>query len=527
MRRDRRLGRVLAAYAALALADAMTAVVITLYAFSTGGATSAGLALGFIYLPAALAAPVIGDVGQGLSRGTRLSMGYAVTAVVLAVLTVLVAVQASLILVVVVGALSNVAVSAARPTHYAVLPQVATSAGALVRANSTTSLAVGVGNFVGPALAGVVAAAGMPWLATALGAVVLALASLLSARLGLPAWEHDEDEHDGAFARMRSVGRDSPVMILLLLSSLSYLIVSALYVLSVAFAADVLDQGEAGQGLLVAAPAIGAILGALAGAGLAYRRRLAPVFVLGVLASGLAIAAVSLMPSLGPATAMLAVVGLTGTLGGLAAETLVQRAVPDAVLLRVMAAWESLSVLGYTLGAFVAPVLVALLGSRSAFVPLGVGMALAALVVLRRLRPLDDRAVFRTDVLARLRGVSFLSGLPPAGLDRVARSAAWVDVAEGEDVVVQGEPGDAYFVVDAGRCAVAVDGSRVHDLGPGDGFGEVALLLEVPRTATVTAAEPGRLLRVDRADFLAALGRSPEGRRSAETVARELLAEPD
>lgn len=188
-----------------------------------------------------------------------------------------------------------------------------------------------------------------------------------------------------------------------------------------------------------------------------------------------------------------------------------QRAVLDAVLLRVMALWESLSIVGYTAGAFLAPVLVALLGPRWAFVPLGVGMALASLLVLRRLRPLDDRAVFRTDVLARLRGVSFLSGLPPAGLDRVARSAEWVDVSGGDDVVVQGEPGDAYFVVDAGLCAVGVDGSRRHGLGPGDGFGEVALLLEVPRTATVTATEKCRLLRVDRADFLAALGRSPEG----------------
>jgi hypothetical protein len=502
----------------------MTAVTVTLYAFSGGGATFAGLALGFAYLPAAFAAPFIGDVGAGMSRGTRLAVSYAATAALLSVVTLLVLAEGPLLAVVAAAALVNIAHSASRPTHYATLPQLASSPGVLVRANSTTSFVNGVGTFVGPALAGVLAAAGLAWVAPGLGVVLLLGASLACTRLHLPTAEPDQDdEAEGILDGLRAVGRDRPVMLLVALSSLSYLAVAALEILSVSFAADGLGQGEAAQGLLVGAPAVGVILGAVAGAGLAYRRRLAPPFVLGVLASGLVAAAVSLAPSLGAAAALLVVVGLTGTIGSLSAETLVQRAVLDAVLLRVMALWESLSIVGYTAGAFLAPVLVALLGPRWAFVPLGVGMALASLLVLRRLRPLDDRAVFRTDVLARLRGVSFLAGLPPAGLDRVARSAEWVDVAGGDDVVVQGEPGDAYFVVDAGSCAVDVDGARVHDLAPGDGFGEVALLLEVPRTATVTATETCRLLRVDRADFLAALGRSPEGRRSAETVARELL----
>ncbi|MFN8148136.1 MAG: cyclic nucleotide-binding domain-containing protein [Candidatus Nanopelagicales bacterium] len=529
MRRDRGLARVLAAYAGLEVTDSMTAVTVTLYAFSGGGATFAGLALGFAYLPAAVVAPFIGDVAAGLSRGTRLAVSYAATAVLLSVVTLLVLVQGPLLAVVVAAAVVNIAHSASRPMHYAALPQLASTPGSLVRANSTTSFVNGVGNFVGPAIAGVLAAAGLAWVAPGLGVLLLLLSSLLCTRLALPPAVPDDDEDgaEGVVSGLRAVARDRAVMLLVVLSSLAYLAGSAVEILSVSFAADALGEGEAAQGLLVGAPAIGVILGAVAGAGLAYRRRLAAPFVLGVMGSGLVAASVSLAPALGAAAALLVVVGFSGTIGSLSAETLVQRAVLDAALLRVMALWESLSIVGYTLGAFIAPVLVAVVGPRLAFVPLGVGMAGAALLVLRRLRPLDDRAVFRTDVLARLRGVSFLSGLPPAGLDRVARSAEWVDVTGGEDVVVQGEPGDAYFVVDAGRCSVAVDGAPVTDLGPGDGFGEVALLLDVPRTATVTAAEPGRLLRVDRADFLAALGRSPEGRRSAETVARDLLGEPD
>ncbi len=523
--RDGRLSRVLAAYAGLEVTDSMTAVTVTLYAFSGGGATFAGLALGFAYLPAALVAPFIGDVAAGLSRGTRLAVSYAATALLLSVVTLLVLVQGPLLAVVSAAAVVNIAHSASRPTHYAALPQLASTPGALVRANSTTSFVNGVGNFVGPAIAGVLAAAGLTWLAPGLGVVVLLGSSLLCTRLGLPAAvPDDDDEVEGVVSGLRAVARDRAVMLLVVLSSLAYLSGSAVEILSVSFAADALDQGEAAQGLLVGAPAIGVILGALAGAGLAFRRRLAAPFVLGVMGSGLIAASVSLAPALGVAAVLLVVVGFSGTIGSLSAETLVQRAVLDSALLRVMALWESLSIVGYTLGAFLAPVLVALVGPRLAFVPLGLGMAAASLLVLRRLRPLDDRAVFRTDVLARLRGVSFLSGLPPAGLDRVARSAEWVDVLAGDDVVAQGEPGDAYFVVDSGGCDVVVDGSLARGLGPGDGFGEIALLLDVPRTATVTASTTGRLLRVDRADFLAALSRSPEGRRSADTIARDRIA---
>jgi CRP/FNR family cyclic AMP-dependent transcriptional regulator len=148
----------------------------------------------------------------------------------------------------------------------------------------------------------------------------------------------------------------------------------------------------------------------------------------------------------------------------------------------------------------------------------------AALLCWFPLRALDARAVFRPDVLGLLRRVELLAAMAPPSLERLAGSASWVDVAADEVVVAQGAAGDAFFVVDAGTLSVQVDGvRRDRVLGAGDGFGEIALLAGVPRTATVTALEPVRLLRVERDAFLAAITGSPDGRRIADDVARAHL----
>jgi hypothetical protein len=456
-----------------------------------------------------------------------LAVGYAMAAGLLAILTMLLAVSASLPPVVISFAAFNVAVSATRPAHYAAVPQLTTSPAVLVRTNSATSLVVGIGGFVGPALAGLVATWGLPWLGASIGAVALAVGAVVCVGLGLPAPGAGDDdspeEHLGVVAGLRQVAVDRPVMALLLLSGLTYLVVSTLEILNVTFSASDLGADAAGQGLLVGAPAIGGIIGALLGAGLAYWRRLGPPFVVGVALSGLLTAAMALAPTLGVGVVVMVLVGIFGTIGALASETLVQRAVDDAALLRVMAVWESLMLLAYGLGGLVAPVLVAWLGAPAAYV--SVGLAMAAFTVLARplLKPLDDRAVFRTDVLARLRGVGFLSGLPPAGLDRIARSAEWVEVEPSLTVIVEGEPGDAYYVVDEGSVAVRQGGADLATLGPGDGFGEIALLFDRPRTATVVTREHTRLLRVQRSDFLAAVTRSPDGHAVAVGVAAAQL----
>ena len=100
-----------------------------------------------------------------------------------------------------------------------------------------------------------------------------------------------------------------------------------------------------------------------------------------------------------------------------------------------------------------------------------------------------------------------------------------VDVEPGEEVVTEGRPGQRFYVIAEGDFDVTVEGRHARDLGPGDFFGEIALLREVPRTATVTARNGnGRLLALERDDFLAAVTGSTRSRDAADSVAGARLA---
>jgi CRP-like cAMP-binding protein len=99
-----------------------------------------------------------------------------------------------------------------------------------------------------------------------------------------------------------------------------------------------------------------------------------------------------------------------------------------------------------------------------------------------------------------------------------------VRAAAGEAVVRQGEDGDCFYVVESGRLEVLVDGRPVREHGPGDGFGEIALLRDVPRTATVRAIEDSELRALPREEFLAGVSGSAPSAAAAESVVAARLA---
>jgi CRP-like cAMP-binding protein len=127
------------------------------------------------------------------------------------------------------------------------------------------------------------------------------------------------------------------------------------------------------------------------------------------------------------------------------------------------------------------------------------------LPLLPSLRRVDAKSVIAEEPLNLLRRIEIFAELPEPVLERLAAGATAISVAVGGVVVSRGEVGNHFYAVASGKAAVELDDGTTRELGPGDFFGEIALLRDVPRTATVRALEPLRLFAVERDEFLVAV----------------------
>jgi len=273
-----------------------------------------------------------------------------------------------------------------------------------------------------------------------------------------------------------------------------------------------------------AAVGVGGIVGAVAAAGLVGRRRLAGGFLVGLFLWGAPLIVVGALPSLAVVALMMAAVGLGNTLVDVAGFTLMQRAVPDEVMSRVFGVLEVSLMASIGLGAILTPVFVDALGPEEAAVAIGTVLPVLALLSRRRLRRLDAGAEVPVDALEALRRIAFFRPLPVIQLEELARHVETVAVEEGDEVIREGDPGDRFYMVTDGDFEVTVDGSHAEDLRAGECFGEIALLRDVPRTATVTARGPGRLMTLERDDFVSAVTGSATSAAAADEVVAARLA---
>ena len=510
------LRRVIIAYGLYGLVEFSIWIAILLYAYGIGGASLAGIAGVVQLVPAIVVVPVLAGIGDRMPRGQALMAAHAFVAVSTVITGTLLVISAPSGVVIAGSAVCTTAVALVRPLHFAALPQLAVRPADLVSANALSSALDGVGLFVGPVLAGIVAQFAGPWLVFGIAAVLSTAATLLCLRLNLaapPAQELDAvSDLRAAMAGLVTLWRDWGSLALLLVMGAKFVLDGALEVLGVSFSEDVLAAGPSAAGFVIGAIGLGGLAGASLGARASNGRRLAPVVLAGGLVAGLGLASVAYLGAIGPVMAVLALSGMGAMLVMVSGRTLLQRATEDRVLARVFAVQEGTSLLGLALGAALAPLLIDWISPAGAFIPLGLGMMLLTAGSYWFVRRLDARAVFLPVEVALLRGVPFLSGLPPFEIERLAARASWRDVDADEVIVRAGDTGSDYFVIGAGSVTVSVGaGGRTRSLHSGVGFGEIALLDDVPRTATVTADAVGRLLVVCRNDFLAAVTGSPDG----------------
>jgi hypothetical protein len=219
---------------------------------------------------------------------------------------------------------------------------------------------------------------------------------------------------------------------------------------------------------------------------------------------------------------LLAIVGAANSVEDVAVFTLLQRIIPDEVLTRVLGVVWGLAMGGVALGSIVAPALVDAFGPRTAFVAVGTVLPLLVLLSYRSLVEIDRTAVPAPE-LELVDRVPIFAPLPLAGKDRVAGRLLPVFVPAGETVIHAGDAGDRFYIVGDGELEIDA-GDLSVTVRRGDYFGEIALLRDVPRTATVRATVDSLLHCLGRDDFLAAVTGHAGARMAGDDVADTRLA---
>jgi MFS family permease len=495
-------------------------IAVTVYAFDRGGAATAGAVLVAQLLPAAAVAPFTSIVGDRLRRDTALSLGYLVQACGCGLLTFALW-KAPPVAVYAAAIVASCSITFTRPAHYAILPELAETPEELTAANAATGIMEGFGTLVGPGLNAALIVAIGPGGVVGLMALIMVMASLLSFRLRLyPGFEHRGPADPNSFIQdalggLRELQAEPGAALLLVVGGSQFFLIGLLDVFYVLLAIQILHVGSSGPGVLAGGFGLGGVVGATLAVALASHRRLSPAMAVGLAASGIALAMVGFASGLVLAAVMIASVGAARALFDVAARTLLQRAVKDDVLARVFGLEEGLQMIGLAAGSAAAPFLVSGFGPRGAFVVAGALLLAVAVGTWPRIRMVDNRAAAPGPELALLRNIAIFAPLQ----EHVAEQLAWhlipVTVPAGTVVVRQGAVGDRFYLVVDGKLKVTVGDELRRELGPGTYFGEIALLRDVPRTATVETIADSHLLALEREVFLQAVTGSRQSVRAA------------
>lgn len=512
------------AFAGYSISEHATWLAVLFYALQIGGVREVGI-VAFVQLaPAVLLTPFSAYAGDRFPPRKALAVGYAVQSLSMA------AVAAAMwadgrVSVYVAGAVVAAAISFTRPVMGSLLPQLTHSPQDLIAANVGLGLIEQLGVFVGPLVAGVVMAVASPAAVFALGAVLTAagcLAVLLT--------DSDDDiamDKPGTadvlhrmFAGFGALAQVPRVRMLVTMIAIAGLAKGVSDVAFVAFADERLGGGGGEAGLLAGAYGVGAMAGAAAVTRMVHTGRTSGQFVFSavMIAGGLlGMAAAGL---LAPAILVFAVSGAGACMLQLTAGVTIQREAPSEVLARVFGIVEGGQMACLAIGSLLVTWLATTLSLGEAFVILAVVLGVLVLVAVWRLRrhgddlePVDERFV------DRLLLDPLFAPLPAPKIDRLARNATVRMVDVGAAVIKQGADGDEFFLVIEGQFDVRIDGRLVATAGAGDSFGELALLRDAPRSATVTATSPSIVLVVDRDDFLETVTGHPRSVGAADAAA--------
>jgi MFS family permease len=502
-------------------------VALGIVAYRDGGAALLGLVGLLRMVPSAICAPLLSPFADRGRRERVLVVVSTARGVATAAAALVAAVGGAPVLIYVLAVLSTIAATLFRPAHSALLPSLCHTGHELASANVVRGMLDSAATLVGPLLAAVllevadvdvvfaVAAAASFWSA----ALLLRLTYDAPPRpsVARPRLVREVVEGVGAVVRNRDLA------LVLGLAAAQSFTRGSLTVFSVLVSIELLGRGESGVGTLMTAVGVGAVCGSLAASLLVGTRRLGAWFALGVVLWGLPLALLGLVPQDAAALAFMAMIGVGNALIDVAGFTLLGRMAPDAVLARVFGVLESAVAVAIGLGAVGAAWAVDAWGLRPALVAVGLVCPVLAAASWWRLRALDRTVGVHDEDVLLLQHVPMLRTLPLPSVEQLARGLEPRELAAGTTVFSEGDAGDRYYVVESGEVDVVGDGLTLTTLGPGEGFGEVALLRSSPRTATVVARSDVRLRALGSEHFLAVvMGYVPSAREATSGVARLL-----
>jgi len=504
-------------------------VALPVYAYHAGGTRAVGLLFFARFVFAAFASPWTGLLADRWSRRTLMLCSDVLRCAALVGMTAVASAGVNAYAIYVLAVTTTVIGTAYNPAQAALMPSLVNSPDELTAANVVGNTISSVGMFAGPAVGGVLLALSGTSAVFALTAALNLWSAIFV--LQVPRDKPAEPAQRQHLLRELTTGlatvlRERALRVVIGLSAAQAVIDGAIEVLLVVVALRLIHGGDnATLGWLNTAIGIGSLVGAVLVAFVAARRRLAGGLAIGLLLSAVPLALAAVVSTLAPALVLVGALGVGAIFVQVNGVTLLQRSAENEVMGRVFAFLESLIMAGIAIGSIATPGLVSWLGPRGALIAAGAVLPVLLVWLWPSLRKIDAEAKIAAEPLDLLRKIDIFALLEEPVLERLASGATPVSVAPFQPVVSQGESGDRFYVIAEGKASVEIDGAESRELGRGDFFGEIALLRDVPRTATVRAVDPLRLYAVERDEFIAAVtGHAPTLEVAEDVVSSRLAA---
>jgi hypothetical protein len=504
-------------------------VALVVYALGAGGAALVAAYAASRTVAGMAVALVLTGLTSRLRRDRLLRWITAVRMVLLAAAALLAAFGQPPAAVIAAGAASSALAGTYRPLQAAVLPWLVRTPAELTASNAVTAVMENSGALIGPLLAGGLLAVAAPATAMAAAAGILAAATVSLLRLTVPDTPKLAGRGDVHVVRDVTSGlaeflRMAPPCGVAILAFAQTLLRGALVVLIAVLAVHVLALGGSAVGWFTAAFGAGGLAGGAVAAGAVRVTRLGRSFVAGMLVWGLPLAFLALAPTEALSYLVLVVIGIGNAIVDVSGFTLVTRLAGPRTAGKVLGALEFVALAGLATGSILTPVLLHVFGVRGTLVLLGGGLAGLALAHAVRFRRLDRAMPSPGPEVGVLQDLPMFAPLPLALTELLAAEIEPRQFPAGAVVMREGEAGDHFHLIVEGSAAVSVQGAPRPSLHRGDCFGEIALLRDVPRTATVTAKQPLRTLALGREEFLTAVTGNRTSAAAADALAARRLS---